>query len=72
MRTSPPAVLLLAAAAAASYIPPYYEGTPEFVGVAGLDPPDYRGEEAYRLVLQKVPSEDSYSRRRPLLGPSPG
>ena len=52
MRTSPPAVLLLAAAATASYIPPYYEGTPEFVGVAGLDPPDYRGEEAYRLVPQ--------------------
>ena len=25
-----------------------------------------------RLVLQKVPSEGSKSRRRPLLGPSPG
>ena len=25
-----------------------------------------------RIVLQKVPSEGSYSRRRPLLGPSPG
>jgi len=54
MRTSPPAVLLLAAAAAASYIPPYYEGTPEFVGVAGLDPPDYRGEEAYRLEFTLI------------------
>ena len=25
-----------------------------------------------RIVLQKGPSEGSYSRRRPLLGPSPG
>ena len=26
----------------------------------------------YRVVLQKVPSKGSWSRRRPLLGPSPG
>ena len=30
------------------------------------------GTELYQVVLQKVPSEGSLSRRRPLLGPSPG
>ena len=29
-------------------------------------------EEEYQVVLQKVPSEGLLSRRRPLLGPSPG
>ena len=33
----------------ASYVPPYYEGTPTAVSVVSLDPPDYRGEESFRI-----------------------
>merc|ERR1712106_716116 len=39
----------LVTTAAPSYIPPYYEGLPTFVAVESLDPPDFRGEEVYRV-----------------------
>ena len=32
-----------------SYIPPYYSGLPTASRVVSLDPPDYRGEESYRI-----------------------
>merc|ERR1712198_397691 len=32
-----------------SYIPPYYEGQPTFARVASLDPPDFRGDDVYRI-----------------------
>ena len=35
--------------AASSYIPPYYEGNPTFAAVSSLDPPDFRGEDVYRI-----------------------
>ena len=48
LRTLP----LLFAVASSSYLPPYYEGTPTFTTVASLDPPDFRGEESYRIEFQ--------------------
>jgi len=39
----------LVAAASSSYVPPYYEGQPTFAAVATLDPPDFRGEDVYRI-----------------------
>ena len=46
----------------------------EVIGEHGLHhvAPEYIHNKPYLLVLQKVPSEGSESRRRPLLGPSPG
>merc|ERR1719323_485193 len=41
-----------------SYIPPYYEGTPTAVTVIRVDPPDYRGEESYRIEFALQPSKD--------------
>jgi ubiquinone/menaquinone biosynthesis C-methylase UbiE len=32
-----------------SYIPPYYEGTPTHATVVTLDPPDFTGQEVYRI-----------------------
>jgi len=32
-----------------TYIPPYYEGSPTSIRCVGVDPPDYRGEESYRI-----------------------
>jgi len=37
------------AAVSASYVPPYYEGEPLGLSVVSLDPPDFRGEDVYRL-----------------------
>ena len=42
-------LLALVAAASSSYVPPYYEGQPTFAAVATLDPPDFRGEDVYRI-----------------------
>jgi len=44
-------LLLLSSLAIAysSYIPPYYEGQPTFARVASLDPPDFRGDDVYRI-----------------------
>ena len=41
-----------------SYIPPYYEGTPTAVSVVRVDPPDYRGEESFRIEFALQPSKD--------------
>jgi len=41
----------------ATYIPPYYEGIPTLMGVSGIDPPDYRGEESYRVEFNLLPSK---------------
>jgi len=43
------ALLALASSASSSYVPPYYEGQPTFAAVASLDPPDFRGDEVYRI-----------------------
>ena len=32
-----------------SYLPPYYEGLPTLASVVALDPPDFRGEDMYRI-----------------------
>ena len=42
-------LLALVAAATSSYVPPYYEGQPTFAAVATLDPPDFRGDDVYRI-----------------------
>jgi len=42
-------LLALVAAVSSSYVPPYYEGQPTFAAVATLDPPDFRGEDVYRI-----------------------
>ena len=39
---------------------------------AGAGGPPQQGEAVSTVMLHKVPSEGSLSRRRPLLGPSPG
>jgi len=41
--------ILLISSCTASYVPPYYEGIPTTVGVSSLEPPDYRGEETYKV-----------------------
>lgn len=45
------AVLVLGGLGAAlgSYIPPYYEGSPTVARVVTLDPPDFRGEDVFRI-----------------------
>merc|ERR1712212_423103 len=35
--------------ASSSYVPPYYEGTATLASVVSLDPPDFRGEDVYRI-----------------------
>ena len=45
----PKSILLLVAVVSSSYVPPYYEGHPTSALVASLDPPDYRGEDVYRI-----------------------
>merc|ERR1719348_640635 len=40
---------LLLPLALSSYIPPYYEGIPTALTVRSLDPPDYRGQQSYRI-----------------------
>ena len=40
---------LLLSTASCTYLPPTYKGTPVSVSVVSLDPPDYRGEESYRI-----------------------
>jgi len=42
-------LLTLSTLAASSYVPPYYEGNPTFAAVASLDPPDFRGEDVYKI-----------------------
>ena len=32
-----------------SYVPPYYEGTATVASVVSLDPPDFRGEDVFRI-----------------------
>ena len=41
--------LALFAFSTSSYVPPYYEGQPTFVNIKSLDPPDFRGDEVYRI-----------------------
>ena len=50
-------LLLLIGLAGASYIPPYYEGTPTDINVVRLDPPDYRGQETFRIEFALATSE---------------
>jgi len=40
---------VLVPAILSSYVPPYYEGIPNTVAVTTLDPPDFRGEEVFRI-----------------------
>jgi len=56
-------VLLLAglSAVTSSYIPPYYSGQPTTSRVVSLDPPDYRGEQSYRIDFTLEPQEESPS-----------
>merc|ERR1711962_1274437 len=35
--------------ASSSYVPPYYEGNPTLASVVSLDPPDFRGQDVYRI-----------------------
>jgi len=35
--------------ASSSYVPPYYEGTATVASVVSLDPPDFRGEDVFRI-----------------------
>jgi len=42
-------LVALVAASTSSYVPPYYEGQPTFAAVATLDPPDFRGDDVYRI-----------------------
>ena len=35
--------------ASSSYVPPYYEGTATLAKVVSLDPPDFRGQDVYRI-----------------------
>ena len=44
-----PLLLGLVGSSLSSYIPPYYEGQPTFARVASLDPPDFRGDEVYKI-----------------------
>merc|ERR1711936_607574 len=44
-----------------SYLPPYYSGLPTSSRVVSLDPPDYRGEESYRIDFTLEPRDDSPS-----------
>jgi len=44
-----------------SYIPPYYSGHPTSSRVVSLDPPDYRGEQSYRIDFTLDPREESPS-----------
>merc|ERR1712212_1461230 len=44
-----PLLLGLLGSSLSSYIPPYYEGQPTFARVASLDPPDFRGDEVYKI-----------------------
>ena len=37
------------ALASSSYVPPYYEGTATLASVVSLDPPDFRGQDVYRI-----------------------
>lgn len=37
--------------ATSSYVPPYYEGTATVASVVSLDPPDFRGEDVFRIVF---------------------
>jgi len=37
-----------------TYIPPYYEGSPTSIRLVGVDPPDYRGEESFRIEFSLV------------------
>ena len=39
----------LLAVASSSYVPPYYEGTATVASVVSLDPPDFRGEDVYKI-----------------------
>ena len=49
---------LVLCTATASYLPPTYKGTPVSVGVVSLDPPDYRGEESYRIEFSLQAEKD--------------
>merc|ERR1711872_894828 len=35
--------------ASSSYVPPYYEGNPTLASVVSLDPPDFLGQDVYRI-----------------------
>jgi len=50
--------LFLVSFVSSSYIPPYYEGSPTAASVVSLDPPDYRGEESYRIEFSLAAEED--------------
>merc|ERR1712121_389414 len=41
--------LLVSTVSCSSYIPPYYEGQPTFATVVSLDPPDFRGDEVFKI-----------------------
>ena len=49
---------LLLSTAACTYLPPTYKGTPISVAVVTLDPPDYRGEESYRIQFSLEAEKD--------------
>jgi len=42
-------LLGLVSISTSSYIPPYYEGQPTFATVVSLDPPDFRGDEVFKI-----------------------
>jgi len=41
-----------------SYVPPYYEGMPTGANVVSLEPPDFRGQEVYRIEFQLEAKSD--------------
>jgi len=49
---------LLLSTATCTYLPPTYKGTPISVAVVTLDPPDYRGEESYRIQFSLEAEKD--------------
>merc|ERR1712012_1489265 len=49
---------LLLSTASCTYLPPAYKGTPVSVSVVSLDPPDYRGEESYRIEFSLQAEKD--------------
>jgi len=49
---------LLLSTATCTYLPPTYKGTPVSVSVVSLDPPDYRGEESYRIEFSLQAEKD--------------
>ena len=52
-------LLLSPACCGSTYIPPCYSGRPTTSRVVSLDPPDYRGEESYRIDFTLEAEQDS-------------